>query len=68
MHQDTLEAVDIPVVDLNSPNAPEELLDAAAKHGFIYVKLENIHLEPEQIDAMFNLVETLYSATLMLDV
>jgi len=52
-----LETVEIPVVDLNSPGAPAELLDAAAQHGFIYVKHENIGLEPEQVNTMFELVQ-----------
>lgn len=48
--------VEIPVIDLNSPNAPEELLDAAARYGFIFVKHDKVGLEPAQVDSMFQLV------------
>jgi len=53
--------VEIPVIDLNSPTAPDELLDAAARYGFIFVKHENIGLEPSQVDSMFGLVGHLHT-------
>lgn len=50
------EDVDIPIIDLNSPTASDELLDAATKYGFIFVKHDNVGLEPTQVDSMFELV------------
>ena len=48
----------IPVVDLNTPNASQELLDAATKFGFIYVLHDRLVLPSDDVDAMFHLVST----------
>lgn len=45
---------DIPVVDLSSPTAPQELLQAASSNGFIFVEhSDGIDLTPQQVEDMF---------------
>lgn len=60
------ENVNIPIVDLTSPNAAKELLDAAVKYGFIFVKhVDELELTAKDVDAMFDTVGSrLYSCTL----
>lgn len=49
--------VDIPVVDLTSPNAARELLDAAVTYGFIFVKhTKDVEITTEELDNMFGIV------------
>lgn len=55
----TQEEVDvkIPVVDLTSPGAAQELLDAAVKYGFIFVKhVDELELTVDDVNAMFDIV------------
>lgn len=55
----TEEAADvkIPVVDLTSPNAAKELLDAAVDYGFIFIKhVDELELTGKDVDAMFDTV------------
>jgi len=47
----------IPVVDLSSPTAAEDLLNAAVTLGFIFVKhTDDMSLKPQDVDDMFSLV------------
>ena len=47
----------IPVIDLKGATAPQQLLDAAADNGFIFVKhTEDMGLPPKDVEEMFNLV------------
>lgn len=47
----------IPVVDLSSPTAANELLNAACEHGFIFVKhTADVGLAPQDVDEMFDIV------------
>ena len=44
----------IPVVNLDSSNAPQELLDAASTYGFIFVEhTDNINVTPQQVQETF---------------
>ena len=47
----------IPIVDLTSPNAAKDLLDAAVAHGFMYIKHNNaLALSRQDVNKMFALV------------
>lgn len=49
--------VNIPVVDLTSLNAAQELLDAAVKYGFIFVKhTKDVEITTEELGDMFGVV------------
>jgi len=50
----------IPVVDLSSPTAAEDVLNAAVTFGFIFVKhTDDMPLKPQDVDDMFFLVRGL---------
>lgn len=54
------EQADIPIIDLNAPGAATELLDAAVKYGFIFVRhTDKIALTSHNVDSMFDLVRML---------
>ncbi|KAI2484383.1 DIOX-N multi-domain protein [Pyrenophora tritici-repentis] len=47
----------IPVIEISNPSkevAPQ-VLDAASKHGFLYIKNDGVTIPPQDIDAMFEL-------------
>lgn len=46
----------IPIVDLGSPNAPQELLAASVTHGFIFIKQESSGLSQRSVDNIFDIV------------
>jgi len=47
----------IPVVDLSSPTAAKDLLDAAVTFGFIFVKhTDDMLLKPQDVNDVFSLV------------
>lgn len=47
----------IPIVDLSSPTAADDLLNAAVTFGFIFVKHnDDMPLKPQDVNDMFSLV------------
>lgn len=52
-------AADIPVIDISSPDQAKvarDLVEAAARHGFIYIKNTGSEIPVEQIDGIFDTV------------
>jgi len=50
----------IPIVNLSSPTAAEDLLNAAVTFGFIFVKhTDDMPLKPQDVNDMFSLVREL---------
>ena len=47
---------EIPVANLNSPNAPHELLQAARSNGFIFVEHYDLELKPAEVQNLFDIV------------
>jgi len=62
---DSLKA-EIPIVDLSSTNvdAPKQLLDAATKHGFVFVENDETIISSPDIDQMFAFSKTFFAAPL----
>ena len=60
------DALDIPVIDIrsNNPNASQELLNASATYGFVFVRVEDTEIEPEHIDRMFKLSKDFFALPL----
>lgn len=52
------DVVDIPVIDISASNAQaaSELVEAAAKYGFVFVKNNDAGIAPKEVADMFNLV------------
>lgn len=48
----------IPVIDISNPSEEiaRQVLDAASKHGFLYIKNDGGTIPPQDIDDMFKLV------------
>lgn len=48
----------IPVIDISntSKEVAQQVLDAASKYGFLYIKNDGVTISPEDIDNMFKLV------------
>jgi len=48
----------IPVIDISEPSEQigHELLDAAARYGFIFIKSRSVGFSADVIDQMFELV------------
>lgn len=48
----------IPVIDISNPSeeVAQQVLDAASKHGFLYIKNDGATIPPQDIDDMFKLV------------
>ncbi|KAF2105092.1 oxidoreductase [Rhizodiscina lignyota] len=59
------DTVTIPVIDISeeNKNAAEDLVDAAAKYGFVFVKNNIAGIPPSEISQMFNLSETLFKSS-----
>lgn len=53
-------AVEIPVIDISATNdnAASELVDAASKYGFVFIKNNDAGIAPGKISQMFDLVST----------
>ena len=51
----------IPVIDISNPSetVAQQVLDAASKHGFLYIKNDGVTIPPQDIDDMFELVRNL---------
>lgn len=49
---------DIPVIDVSSPSeeVAQQVLEAASKNGFLYIKNDGAIIPPQDIDDMFRLV------------
>ena len=58
LHQSSMSAIDIPVIDISSrnTNAASQLLAAAANNGFVFIKNNDAGVEAKDIESMFNLV------------
>lgn len=50
----------IPVIDLKSPNAASQLIDAACKFGFVFVA-NNDEISPELISCIFEISKTFFA-------
>jgi hypothetical protein len=50
----------IPIIDPSnpSPEVAKEVLDAAASHGFLFIKNDGVTIPPAAIEAMFELVRS----------
>jgi isopenicillin N synthase-like dioxygenase len=48
----------IPVIDVSNPSeaVAQQVLEAASKHGFLYIKNDGVTIAPQDIDEMFKLV------------
>ena len=48
----------IPVIDISNPSEAiaQQVLDAASKHGFLYIKNDGVTIPPQDIDDMFKIV------------
>ncbi|KAF2723628.1 oxidoreductase [Polychaeton citri CBS 116435] len=55
----------IPVIDISTsnPDAPQQLLYAASRHGFVFIKNNDAGVDPGDIDFMFRLSEAFFSAS-----
>lgn len=57
--------VNIPVVDLSSPNAPQELLDAAVTYGFIFVKhTDDTPIRDQDLESVFDISRDFFASPL----
>ncbi len=52
------EASPIPVIDISKPSEQtgHELVDAAARYGFIFIKSKSVGISADALDQMFALV------------
>jgi hypothetical protein len=57
--------VQIPVIDIANPNLKtgEELVDAAARYGFVFIRNQGGDISPPEIDKIFETVSTMRSDT-----
>ncbi|KAL2760633.1 hypothetical protein ACRALDRAFT_1078726 [Sodiomyces alcalophilus JCM 7366] len=60
-------SANIPIIDISSPGTDEasvarQLVDAAAEHGFIYIKNTGHFMSPSDIDGIFDLSRKLFKA------
>ena len=48
----------IPIIDISEPstNTADELISAAAKYGFVYIKSTGLGLNVDTLDRMFDIV------------
>lgn len=60
-----LDQSSIPVIDISdaSETVAQQVLDAASKHGFLYIKNDGVTIPPQDIDDMFSLVRRTNAAT-----
>ncbi|KAK4943036.1 hypothetical protein LTR66_003240 [Elasticomyces elasticus] len=54
--------VDIPVIDISARDAPNQLLNAAAKFGFVFVENNEAGIDARQISHMFDLSRDLFQS------
>ena len=49
---------DLPIIDISSPNETnsKELLDAASRYGFVYIRFRSLPLESKDVDKAFDIV------------
>jgi len=52
------EALSLPIIDVSSSDSQtaKDILDAASRYGFVFIKNYESYLSSEQITAMFSLV------------
>ena len=57
---------DIPIVDIRerNQNASSELLDAAARYGFVFIENDGTSITPNDIAHMFDLSEQFFASPL----
>ncbi|KAI9793859.1 MAG: hypothetical protein M1816_007111 [Peltula sp. TS41687] len=57
MSQKNQDQIDIPVVDISTPNAHvgRELVDAAVRYGFVFIRNQGSEIAPTEIDEAFEL-------------
>lgn len=56
---DTASPIELPVIDISNPHDPsvgKQMLDAAAKYGFLYVNSKGTDFTTEDVDHAFGLV------------
>jgi hypothetical protein len=54
------ETVQIPVINLSSESAANDILDAASTFGFVYINNDRTVISPTDIQSMFDLVFSSY--------
>ncbi|KAK5137278.1 hypothetical protein LTR08_000248 [Meristemomyces frigidus] len=61
-----MESALIPVIDIrpNNPNAAQQLLEAAANHGFVFIENEDTGIEPADVNRMFELSKQFFALPL----
>ncbi|USP81934.1 uncharacterized protein yc1106_09208 [Curvularia clavata] len=54
----------IPVIDISNPSeeVAQQVLDAASKYGFLYIKNDGVTIPPQDIDGMFKLSKDFFSS------
>ena len=66
MHKMDISKANIPIIDISpsNPNAPEQLLSAASKYGFVFIKNspETGGIPPQDIAKMFELSKDFFAA------
>jgi hypothetical protein len=60
MTSSDIQETPIPVINISSPSPKfaQEVLDAAATHGFLFIENDGVTIPPAAIDAMFELVRS----------
>ncbi|EMD65069.1 hypothetical protein GGP41_003717 [Bipolaris sorokiniana] len=54
----------IPVIDISNPSEAiaQQVLDAASKHGFLYIKNDGVTIPPQDIDDMFKISKQFFAS------
>lgn len=58
MSRKSKDQIDLPVLDISTPNAQvgRELVDAAVRYGFVFIRNQGSEIPPTEIDQAFELV------------
>lgn len=58
MSSDTQDEAIIPVLDISVPDAAtgKQLVDAAERYGFVFIRIQGSDISPKEIDEAFELV------------
>ena len=58
MTSSDMQGTSIPVINISSPSleVAQQVFDAAATHGFLFIENDGVTIPPADIDAMFELV------------
>jgi len=55
-----IQEASIPIINISSPSleVAQQVLDAAAAHGFLFIENDGVTIPPADIDSMFELVRS----------